>query len=393
MAVVLTFLLLLTGLLLKFVYVPTPDRAYDSVIYLVDQVPFGQLLRNIHRWGTNGLMFVVFLHFLRVFYTGAFAAPRQLNWIIGLALLCAVILSAFTGYLLPWDQIAYWAITISTSMLDYIPGVGAGLKVWLVGGNEPGPQTLINFYAIHTAILPALLLFFLPFHFWRIRKANGLVIPRSVEEDPSIRGEMVEAMPHQIARETAITLLVLATVLLVAMFIDAPLAERANPGLSPNPTKAPWYFMGVQELLMHFHPLFATLVIPVLLVSGLLSIPYIRYESNTSGVWFCSPKGLKMALVATVFAVIATIAAVLLDEFVITASETGPPDMISNGLLPFAIVLVVCTGFYYGLKRGFAATNNETVQALFTLLMTAFVTLTVIGIWFRGTGMQLMWVG
>ncbi len=157
MAVVLTVLLLLTGLLLKFVYVPTPDKAYDSVIYLVNQVPFGQLLRNVHRWGANGLMFVVFLHLLRVFYTGAFTPPRQLNWIIGLALFSAVILSGFTGYLLPWDQIAYWAITISTSMLDYIPGVGAWLKEWLLGGNEPGSQTLINFYAIHTAILPALL--------------------------------------------------------------------------------------------------------------------------------------------------------------------------------------------------------------------------------------------
>ena len=393
MSAVLVFLLLLTGLLLKFVYVPAPDRAYDSIVTLVNQVPFGQLLRNVHRWGANGLIFLVFMHLLRVFYTGAYAAPRQLNWIIGLTLFTAVLLSGFTGYLLPWDQIAYWAITISTSMLDYIPAVGASLKEWLLGGSEPGSQTLINFYAIHTAILPALLLSFLPFHFWRIRKANGLVIPRSVEEDPSVRGEMVEAMPHQTAREVSFALLVLATVLLIAMFVDAPLADKANPGLSPNPTKAPWYFMGVQELLMHFHPVFATLVIPVLLLFGLLSIPYIKYEANTSGIWFCSPKGLKMALVAIVFATLLTVGAVLLDEFVITASHTAPPDMISNGLLPFGIVLVICAGCYFGMKRGFAATNNETVQALFTLLITAFVTLTVIGVWFRGPGMQLMWAG
>jgi len=138
---------------------------------------------------------------------------------------------------------------------------------------------------------------------------------------------------------------------------------------------------------------FATLVIPVLLLFGLLSIPYIKYETNTSGVWFCSPKGLKMVLIAIVLAAVATVGAVLLDEFVITASQTGPPDMISNGLLPFACVLVICAGFYFGIKKGFTATNNETVQALFTLLMTAFVTLTVIGVWFRGPGMQLMWAG
>jgi len=391
MAAMLVFLLFGTGLMLKFAYEPTPGKAYESIIYLNNHVPFGQLLRNVHRWSANGLILVVFLHFLRVFYTAAFTAPRQFNWIIGLCLFSAVVLSNFTGYLLPWDQLAYWAITISTSMLDYIPGVGTGLKEWILGGSEPGPKTLMNFYAIHTAILPVLLIFLLPFHFWRIRKAKGLVIPRSPGEDPSIKGEMVDSMPHLIMREVALATLVLATILLIAMTFNAPLADIANPGLSPNPTKAPWYFMGIQEMLMHFHPLFALLVIPVLLLFGLLSIPYINYDSHTSGVWFCSHKGRKMALIAAVFATLTTVAAVLLDEFIIGVNPTGPANLINNGLLPFVIVLVVCIGFYWLIKRAFSATNNEAIQALFTLLITAFVVLTVIGIWFRGTGMQLMW--
>ena len=392
MAVVLVFLLLCTGLVLKFVYAPFPDRAYDSIVYLNNQIPFGRLLRNVHRWSANGLLFVVFLHFLRVFYTGVFVAPRQFNWIIGLALFSAVVLSNFTGYLLPWDQISYWAITISTSMLDYIPGVGTGLKEWILGGTEPGPVTLMNFYAIHTAILPALLLFFMSFHFWRIRKNDGLVVPRSYDEDHSVQGEMVEAMPHLIVREVALALVVLAVILLIAMFFDAPLADKANPGLSPNPTKAPWYFMGIQEMLMHFHPVFALLVLPLLLVFGLLSIPYIKYEANTAGIWFRSRKGRKMAAIAAVVATIATVAAVLFDEFVVNVNPVGPPDMINNGLLPFAVILAVCAGFYFLIKKGFDANNNEAIQALFTLLTTAFVVLTVIGIWFRGAGMQLMWV-
>jgi len=391
MAAMLVFLLFGTGLMLKFAYEPTPGKAYESIIYLNNHVPFGQLLRNVHRWSANGLILVVFLHFLRVFYTAAFTAPRQFNWIIGLCLFSAVVLSNFTGYLLPWDQLAYWAITISTSMLDYIPGVGTGLKEWILGGSEPGPKTLMNFYAIHTAILPVLLIFLLPFHFWRIRKAKGLVIPRSPGEDPSIKGEMVDSMPHLIMREVALATLVLATILLIAMTFNAPLADIANPGLSPNPTKAPWYFMGIQEMLMHFHPLFALLVIPVLLLFGLLSIPYINYDSHTSGVWFCSHKGRKMALIAAVFATLTTVAAVLLDELIIGVNPTGPANLINNGLLPFVIVLVVCIGFYWLIKRAFSATNNEAIQALFTLLITAFVVLTVIGIWFRGTGMQLMW--
>jgi len=379
--------------MLKFAYAPFPDRAYDSILYLNGQIPFGRLIRNIHRWSANGLLFVVFLHFLRIFYTGAFAAPRQFNWIIGLTLFAAVIFSNFTGYLLPWDQLAYWAITISTAMLDYIPVIGTGVKEWVLGGTEPGPATLMNFYAIHTAILPVLLLFALPFHFWRIRKANGLVIPRSPTEEPATRGNMVESMPNLIAREIAIALVVLAVILIISMIFDAPLADKANPGLSPNPTKAPWYFMGIQEMLMHFHPVFALLVIPLLLLFGLLSIPYIDLEAETAGVWFCSHKGRIMAIIAVFVATAATVAGVLLDEFVFRKMVTGPPNMISTGLLPFAIIFVACTGFYFLMKKGFESTNNEAIQALFTLLTTAFVILTVIGIWFRGTGMQLMWAG
>ena len=390
-AVVLVFLLFGSGLMLKFAYEPTPGKAYESIVYLNNQVPFGRLLRNIHRWSANGLIFVVFLHCLRVFYTSAFAAPRQFNWIIGLTLFSAVVLSNFTGYLLPWDQLAYWAITISTSMLDYIPGIGTAFKEWILGGPEPGPKTLINFYAIHTAILPVLLLFFLPFHFWRIRKADGLVIPRSPGEDPSVKGDMIDSMPHLIMREVSLAVVVLAVVLLSAMFFNAPLADIANPGLSPNPTKAPWYFMGIQEMLMHFHPVFALLVIPGLLLFGLLSIPYINYEANTTGVWFCSHKGRKMALVAVIFATLLTLGAVLLDEFVIGAGQAGAANLINNGLVPFIILLAFCIGFYWVIKRSFNATNNEAVQALFTLLITAFVVLTIIGVWFRGTGMHLMW--
>ena len=391
MAVVLLFLLFGSGLMLKFAYEPSPGKAYESIVYLNNQIPFGKLLRNIHRWSANGLIFVVFLHCLRIFYTSAFAAPRQFNWIIGLTLFSAVVLSNFTGYLLPWDQLAYWAITISTSMLDYIPLVGTGLKEWILGGSEPGPKTLINFYAIHTAILPIMLLFFLPFHFWRIRKANGLIIPRLPEEDPSIKGEMIDAMPHLIMREVTLAVLVLAVIILCAMFFDAPLADIANPGLSPNPTKAPWYFMGLQEMLMHFHPVFALVVIPALLLFGLLSIPYINYEANTTGVWFCSHKGRKMALVSVILGTLLTAGAVLLDEFVIGAGRAGPASLINNGLIPFVIVLVLCIGFYRVIRKFFEATNNEAIQALFTLLITSFVVLTMIGAWFRGAGMQLMW--
>jgi quinol-cytochrome oxidoreductase complex cytochrome b subunit len=391
--VVLVCLLFGTGLMLKFVYEPFPDRAYDSILYLRDSVPFGSLIRNVHRWSANGLVFVAFLHFLRVFYTGAFVAARRVNWIIGLVLFATVILANFTGYLLPWDQIAYWAITISTSMLDYLPGLGTSIKEWLLGGTEPGPRTLLNFYAIHTAILPVLMLIALPWHFWRIRKAKGLVLPTPAEGEPDPREDVVDTMPHLIMREVAMTMVVLAVILMSAMFFNAPLAEQANPGLSPNPTKAPWYFMGVQEILMHFHPVFALQVIPLLLLLGLFFIPFIKYDADTSGTWFGSGKGLKLTLVAVIVATLATVGVVLLDEWVLASNTAGPPNMINNGLLPFTIIGAACGGFYVLMKKAFKANTNEAVQALFTLLTTAFVVLTIIGVWFRGTGMQLMWVG
>jgi quinol-cytochrome oxidoreductase complex cytochrome b subunit len=393
MATVLLFLLIGSGLFLKFVYEPSVQGAYASIVYLESQVPFGQLLRNLHRWSGYGLMLSAFLHLLRVFYTGAYTSSRRFNWVIGLALFAAVVLSNYTGYLLPWDQIAYWAITVSTSMLDYIPGIGSGLKALALGGPEPGQATLMNFYALHTAILPALLLFVLPFHFWRIRKANGLVVPRSPDEEAAVDAPMVDAMPHLIVREAATALLLLAAMLLIAMFFNAPLAEQANPGLSPNPTKAPWYFMGLQELLMHFHPVYAVLVIPLLTAAAVVAIPWLDPGSDTAGVWFRSHRGRRTALLAFIAASILTVAAVLLDEFQPGVAQTHSPGLIRNGLLPFALLCGACAVLYGLVIKVFKASRSEAVQAVFTLLLTGFVILTLIGTWFRGSGMRLTWVG
>jgi len=389
-ALVLVVLLFGTGLLLKFVYEPTPGQAYDSIRHLESQVPFGQLLRNMHRWSGNGLLLAGFLHLLRVFYTGAHAPPRQWNWVIGLALFAMVVLSNFTGYLMPWDQTAYWAITISTSMLDYIPGIGAGIKSLLLGGTEPGQTALMNFYATHTALLPLLLMFVLPFHFWRVRKASGLVVPRSPSEDPTSRGPDVDAMPHLIVREATMALLVIATVLVIAMFYAAPLAGPANPGLSPDPTKAPWYFMGIQELLMHFHPLFAVVLIPLLVGAAMLALPWVDGAGNDAGVWFRSERGRVTALLAAVVGAVLTAAAVVFDEL---AAPGKAPSPVANGLVPFAIVLAVCAGFYLLCRSSLGARRSDALQAVFTMLLSSFMVLTVIGIWFRGAGMHLEWTG
>jgi quinol-cytochrome oxidoreductase complex cytochrome b subunit len=225
MAAVLIFLQLGTGLLLKFVYVPTPLGAYKSILVLSNEVVFGQLIRNIHHWSANFLVLIVFLHMLRVFFTGAFHPPRQFTWIIGLGLFCLVLTANFTGYLLPYDQLAYWAVTVSTGMLEYIPAVGYRLQEIIRGGNEIGPATLNIFFAIHTAIVPVGLIILMAFHFWRIRKSGGLVIPRSpggkIEEKP-IR---VPTLPHLLLRELVVALALIAVVMVVSVFFDVPLGD------------------------------------------------------------------------------------------------------------------------------------------------------------------------
>jgi quinol-cytochrome oxidoreductase complex cytochrome b subunit len=395
MALVLVIMLSATGVMLKFAYQPVPDRAYESIVRLQNTVYFGQLIRNLHHWCGNALLLVVLLHFLRVFFSGAFHPPRQFNWVIGLAMFLLVLGSNFTGYLLPWDQLAFWAVTICTGMLEYIPGIGIGLRRLIRGGTDIGPATLSIFFAIHTAIIPAGLIILMPFHFWRIRKARGLVIPREPGDDSPGRGESAAAIPNLIIRELVVAAVLVALLLLLSVMFNAPLEAKANPGLSPNPTKAPWYFAGLQELLLHFHPLFAVFVIPAIIIGLLFLLPYLRYDDDTAGVWFASYRGRRMAVIAAAIALIITPPAIVADEFVVDFALWMPavPAVVSNGLLPASIVLAGIIGFYLLMKRRFSANTNEALQAVFVLLLTALIILTITGIWFRGQEMALGWAG
>jgi hypothetical protein len=162
--------------------------------------------------------------------------------------------------------------------------------------------------------------------------------------------------------------------------------------LSPNPTKAPWYFAGLQELLLNLHPLFSVFIIPLVLIVTLMGIPYLKYDTNTGGIWFASIKGRRMVLIAGLIAIVAAPMGILANEYLIdfAAWLHGVPASISNGLIPFLIISAGGAGFYVMIKRKYSATNNEAIQALFVLFLVAFLILTLTGIWFRGTGMRLM---
>ena len=167
-------ILSVTGILLMFYYTPTVERAYSYIVTLQTLVPFGQLLRNLHRWGAHLMVIVVVFHMVRVFYTGAYKPPREFNWVVGVVLLLLTLGASFTGYLLPWDQLAYWAITVGTSVAAYEPTMGSVIKSTLLGGPEVGQEALTRFYALHIMVIPAGIALLASLHMWRVRKDGGL---------------------------------------------------------------------------------------------------------------------------------------------------------------------------------------------------------------------------
>jgi quinol-cytochrome oxidoreductase complex cytochrome b subunit len=169
--------LTITGVYLMFFYVPSVTSAYNDILRIQSEVVFGLLTRNIHRWAAHLMVFFVFLHMMRVFYHGAYKPPREFNWVVGVLLLFLTLFLSYTGYLLPWDQIAYWAITIGFSFAESVPVFNTISKLVVFGGLEVGQNTLLRFYVLHVVFLPLLAGFFLAVHFWRIRKDGGISGP------------------------------------------------------------------------------------------------------------------------------------------------------------------------------------------------------------------------
>lgn len=169
-------ILTITGGLLMFYYVPSTERAYQSMKDLEFTVSFGMFLRNMHRWGAHAMVMTVFLHMCRVFYTGAYKPPREFNWVIGVILFVLTLFLSFTGYLLPWDQLAFWAITVGTTIASYAP-MGDLQRFIMIGGNIVDQGALIRFYVAHVFLLPLVAAVLIAVHMWRVRKDGGMSGP------------------------------------------------------------------------------------------------------------------------------------------------------------------------------------------------------------------------
>ena len=170
-------LLTVTGIFLMFFYRPTTAQAYLDIENLATSVVFGQLVRNIHRWGAHLMVLTVFLHMARVFYHGAYKPPREFNWVVGIILLFLTLMLAFTGYLLPWDQLSLWAVTVGTNMMGYTPVFGKELRFVLLGSVEISGERLLRWYVLHVLFFPFIITIFLAVHFWRVRKDGGISGP------------------------------------------------------------------------------------------------------------------------------------------------------------------------------------------------------------------------
>ncbi len=379
--------LVLTGLILRFSYVPTVEHAYDSVYALQKTTIFGQLLRNLHHLAAIMLIVVTFLHLLRVYYSQSIFNERSANWIFGLVLFFLILASAFTGYLLPWDQLSFWAVTVITQLIEYIPFVGSSLADFVRSGDTVNGNTLLNFYTLHTGIIPILILLLMSFHFWQVRKAGGIALPSG---DKAVK--KVSVIPNLVWKEVMVAAIVIAFLFLVSIFYQAPLLDEANPFKNPNPTKAPWYFLGAQELLLHLHPVFVGTIIPICLLVFLLYIPFINYRNVHIGVWFNSPQGKKIVLWSAIVSFIYTFILIYaLDHFLhFTVWLHDWPSWVVTGVIPILLYKIPLAAFLMYFFKKPDMKNVEFVMSITTMIFSSYICMLIISLLLRGKGMELI---
>jgi len=384
--------MLITGVLLMLHYTPSVEAAYNSVKDIVHVVPGGRLIRNMHRLASNAMVIVVFLHLLRVFYTGSYLGGRSLNWVIGVVMFVVVLLMSFSGYLLPWDQLSFWAVTIGSNIaasareltdllgITAVVDVGGFLQRLLIGGDTVGQAALTRFFMLHVIFLPVTLIVLTGVHFWRIRKDGGLSRPAN---EVTEKREKLYSWPVVMWVELAILVATIALLLLFAFFVEAPLLERANPALPENPAKSPWYFLGIQELVS-YSAFAGGLLVPVLFLYFLFSIPYKDREEQYVGIWFSGREGLRIALFSAAFSMVVVLLQVLVLVLFGWLRDWLPGIsqwfvMLFN---PATLTAAILAGYSIAIRRRTGSSRMAAI-ALFTAAIVALIIFTVIGIWFR----------
>ena len=432
-----SFLILcVTGVLLMVYYKPSTTLGYESIKDIHFAVFTGRFIRNLHRWSAHVMVVAVFLHMARVFYTGSYKKPREFNWLVGLALLVLTLGLSFTGYLLPYDQLAYWAITIGSNIANSPRELtdALGITQWidpggfqrrlLLGANQVGEDALIRFYVLHVFVLPSLLLTLLGVHFWRIRKDGGLARPedpmggeaewggkmRRVFEPlasktyglmavvkgrrpPVNRGPENTRMswPHLMWAELAVLMVTVAVCLILSFFWDAPLKELANPAVPENPAKAPWYFLGLQELVS-YSAFMGGLLIPVIAWLGLALIPFLDRRPGGEGVWFGTAGERRIAWQSVGFGLAVTLAML---AFTVNFGwlRNWYPKIHQLWIIavnPGSLLVILYAGWSLWVLRRRDSVRLAAV-ALFTCFLVGFTLLTYFASVHRGPNWQFYW--
>ncbi|MEP7290524.1 MAG: cytochrome bc complex cytochrome b subunit [Chloroflexota bacterium] len=273
----------ITGILLMVWYTPSPEIAYANMLNMLAMVPLGQFMRDLHRLGAEAMVLIVFLHMLRTFFTGSYKRPREFTWFTGGILLFCTAFLSFSGYLLPWDQLSLWAVTIGASMIEAAPPevVGTNLNLLLRGGPDIGANGLLRFYLLHVLAVPAILFIFLGAHYYKVIIHAHSLPPKeeNIGEDTAKRvplDKRVYFTPDILTSEImwlAVTTLIL--VVLCTWFYHAPLENHADPQITPLGTTAPWYFLWIQGALKLGDKVLWGIVFPTIVLGLIFTLPYV----------------------------------------------------------------------------------------------------------------------
>lgn len=436
---VLFIILCVTGVLLMVYYKPSVDQAYASMLDIIHVVPTGRLIRNVHRWSAHAMVFCVILHMARAFYTSAYKPPRQFNWVIGMGLFVLTLGLSFTGYLLPWDQLAFWAVTIGANIaqspqeltdalgVTQIFDPGGMQKELLLGAHYVGQEALIRFYVLHVMVLPIITTIFIAVHFWRIRKDGGLVRPLAADaaeggqvssvmpaseepaplktyglmslmkgRTPAVNLELrntIMTWPNVMYVVAAVAMVTTLAMLVLGVLFEAPLSEIANPDVPENPAKAPWYFLGLQELVS-YSAFMGGVCIPAIVVIGLGLVPYLDREREDTGVWFSGRKGRRVAVGSAVFATLATVGILAftvnygwLRNWEATAHV---PQIVITLFNPGTLFVGVFAAWSVAVVKLKRSTRMGAI-ALFTCFLVAFAILTYFATVHRGPNWNFYW--
>ena len=260
---------IVTGLLLMVYYRPTSDHAFESIRFIQTEVPAGWLIRGLHAWGAALMICMLILHMIRVFVMGGYKKPRELTWVTGVLLLGVTVTFGFTGYLLPWNQLSYWATTVGTEVARAVPFVGNDIALMLRGGEGVSGETLGRFYVLHVAVLPWAIVGLVSIHLFLMRLQNLATLERVGEEQDIPPHHAVPFFPEHVLKELSVFTVFLGFLLALVIFSPPELGEPADPFNTPVGIKPEWYFLSTYQMLKYFPKtigIFTSMIPPLILV-------------------------------------------------------------------------------------------------------------------------------